>query len=198
MGQTDPRIDKYIARAADFAKPILTHLRKVVHAACPDVEETMKWSAPHFDYKGMMCGMAAFKSHCAFGFWKGSLVLDGPRSGDAAGHFGRITSLGDLPPDRVIAGYVKKAAKLNDEGVRVARKPTAPKKPLPVPADFAAALKKKPAARKAFDAFSPSHRREYVEWVTEAKTDATRQKRMATAIGWLSEGKSRNWKYERK
>ncbi len=122
MGQTDPRIDKYIARAADFAKPILTHLRKVVHAACPDVEETMKWSAPHFDYKGMMCGMAAFKSHCAFGFWKGSLVLDGPRSDDAAGHFGRITSLSDLPSDRVIAGYVKKAAKLNDEGVKVARK----------------------------------------------------------------------------
>ena len=198
MGKTDPRVDQYIAKSADFAKPILMHLRKVVHAACPDVEETMKWSAPHFDYKGMMCGMSAFKSHCAFGFWKSSLVLDGPGLRDAMGHFGRITSVGDLPSDRVLTGYIKKAAKLNDAGVKVARKSAQPKKPLSVPADFAGALKKKPAARKAFDAFSPSHRREYVEWITEAKTDATRQKRMATAVEWLAEGKSRNWKYEPK
>ena len=108
---------EYIAKAADFAKPILTHLRKVVHAACPGVEETMKWSAPHFDYKGeMMCGMAAFKAHCAFGFWKSSLVLDGPSATDAMGQFGRITSIRDLPPDRTITAYVKKAAKLNDDG----------------------------------------------------------------------------------
>jgi uncharacterized protein YdeI (YjbR/CyaY-like superfamily) len=198
MGKTDPRVDQYITKSADFAKPILTHLRRVVHTACPEVEETMKWSFPHFDYKKeMLCSMAAFKGHCAFGFWKSSLVLDGPASGDAMGHFGRITSVRDLPSDRELAAYVKKAAKLNDEGVKVAKKP-APKKPLGVPADFAAALKKRPAARKAFDAFSPSHRREYVEWVTEAKTDATRQKRMKTAIDWLSEGKSRNWKYEPK
>ena len=199
MGTTDPRVDRYIAKAADFAKPILTHLRKVVHAACPGVEETMKWSAPHFDYKGeMMCGMAAFKAHCAFGFWKSSLVLDGPSATDAMGQFGRITSIRDLPPDRAITVLVKKAARLNDAGIKVARKPAAAKAPLRVPADFAAALKTRPAARKAFDAFSPSHRREYVEWVTEAKTDATRQKRMATALEWLAEGKSRNWKYERK
>jgi hypothetical protein len=194
MGQRDPRIDQYIAKAADFAKPILTHLRAVVHAACPDVEEGMKWRFPHFGYKGMMYGMAAFKGHCTFGFWKSSLVHS-PESGEA---MGRLTSIRDLPPDRVLAGYVKKAAKLNADGVQVARKPVAPKKPLPVPADFAAALKKKPAARKAFDAFSPSHRREYIEWVTEAKTDSTRQKRMTTAMDWLSEGKSRNWKYEPK
>jgi len=199
MGKTDPRVDHYIAKAADFAKPILTHLRRVVHAACPDVEETMKWSAPHFDYKGeMMCGMAAFKAHCAFGFWKSSLVLDGPSATDAMGQFGRITSIRDLPPDRTITVFVKKAARLNDAGIKVTRKPAAAKAPLRVPADFTAVLKKRPAARKAFDAFSPSHRREYVEWVTEAKTDATRQKRMATAVEWLTEGKSRNWKYERK
>ena len=138
MGKTDPRVDQYIAKSADFAKPILMHLRKVVHAACPDVEETMKWSAPHFDYKGMMCGMSAFKSHCAFGFWKSSLVLDGPGSRDAMGQFGRITSVRDLPSDRVLTGYIKKAAKLNDAGVKVARKPAPPKKPLSVPADFAA------------------------------------------------------------
>ena len=199
MGKSDPRVDQYIAKSADFARPILTHIRRVVHAACPDVEETMKWSFPHFDYKGgMMCSMAAFKAHCAFGFWKSSLVLDGPGVGDAMGHFGRITSVKDLPPDRELAGYVKKAAKLNDEGITVARKPAAPKKPLSVPADFAAAMTKKAAARNTFDAFSSSQRREYVEWVTEAKTDATRQKRMATAVEWLSEGKSRNWKYEPK
>ena len=197
MGKEDPRVDAYIAKSAAFAKPILRHLRKVVHAACPDVEETMKWSAPHFDYKGeMMCGMAAFKAHCAFGFWKSSLVLDGPAATDAMGQFGRITSVRDLPSDRTIAGYVKKAAKLNDEGIKVARKPATTKKPLRIPAAFTSALKKKPAARKAFDAFSPSHRREYVEWITEAKSDATRQKRMATAVEWLAEGKSRNWKYE--
>jgi uncharacterized protein YdeI (YjbR/CyaY-like superfamily) len=196
MGKTDSRVDQYIAQAADFAKPILTHIRKVVHTACPDVEETMKWSFPHFDYKGeMMCSMAAFKAHCAFGFWKSSLVLDGPAARDAMGHFGRITSVRDLPSDRALASYVRKAAKLNDDGIKVARRPAMTKKPLSVTADFAAALKKKPAARKAFDAFSPSHRREYLEWVTEAKTDATRQKRMTTAIEWLAEGKSRNWKY---
>jgi uncharacterized protein YdeI (YjbR/CyaY-like superfamily) len=188
MGKTDPRVDQYIAKSADFAKPILMHLRKVVHAACPDVEETMKWSFPHFDYKGMMCAMSAFKSHCAFGFWKGSLVLDGPASPDAMGHFGRITAVRDLPSNRVLTGYIKKAAKLNDDGIKVAKKPAQPKSPLRVPADFAA----------AFDAFSPSHRRDYVEWITEAKTDATRQKRIATAVEWLAEGKSRNWKYERK
>ena len=199
MGKTDPRVDQYIAKAADFAKPILTHIRKVVHTACPDVEETMKWSFPHFDYKDqMMCSMAAFKAHCAFGFWKSSLVLDDPAATDTMGHFGRITSVNDLPPDRELVGYVKKAAKLNDEGIKVARKPAAPKKPLSVPADFSAALKKKAAARKTFDAFSPSQRREYVEWITEAKTDATRQKRMTTAVEWLAEGKSRNWKYEPK
>ena len=198
MAKKDPRIDAYIAKSADFAKPILTGIRAVVHDVCPDVEETMKWSFPHFGYKGMMCSMAAFKGHCAFGFWKSSLVLDQPAGDDGMGHFGKITSLRDLPPDRQLAAYVKKAARLNDDGVRVAKRPSAPKKPLTVPTDFAEAIKRKAAARKTFDAFSPSQRREYVEWVTDAKTDATRQKRMATAVDWLSEGKTRNWKYEPK
>ena len=198
MPKTDPRVDQYIAKSADFAKPILLHLRKIVHTACPDVEETMKWSFPHFDYRGeMMCAMAAFKEHCSFGFWKASLVLD-ETTEDAMGHFGKIRSLKDLPSARELTAYVKKAAKLNDEGIKVARKPAAPKKALPVPPIFAAALKKSPAARKTFDGFSPSHRRDYLEWITEAKTDATRQKRVATAVEWLAEGKTRNWKYERK
>ena len=197
MGKKDPRVDAYIAKSADFAKPILTHLRKLVHQACPDVVETMKWSAPHFDYKGMMCGIAAFKEHCAFGFWKAILVLGDGFERDSAGHFGRITSLDDLPADKVIVGYVKKAAKLNDEGVKIARVPKAPRKTLPMPGDLASVLKQHAAARKTFDKFSPSHKREYIEWITEAKTDATRQKRLATTVAWLEEGKVRNWKYTR-
>ena len=160
----------------------------------------MKWSSPHFDYKGMMCGMAAFKGHCAFGFWKSSLVLDDPAGDDGMGQFGKH-HLASRICHRIaqLAGYVKKAAKLNDDGVKVARKAAAPKKPLNVPADFAAAMKKKQAAAPRRS--TPSARvssREYLEWVTDAKTDATRQKRMATAVDWLSEGKTRNWKYEPK
>ena len=195
MGKKDPRVDAYIAKSADFAKPILSHLRKLVHQACPDVVETMKWSAPHFDYKGMMCGIAAFKEHCAFGFWKANLVLGENYERESAGHFGRLTSLDDLPADKVIVAYVKKAARLNDEGVKVAREPKAPRKALPMPADLTGALKKHPAARKTFENFSSSHKREYIEWITEAKTDATRHKRLATTIEWLEEGKARNWKY---
>jgi uncharacterized protein YdeI (YjbR/CyaY-like superfamily) len=195
MGKKDPRVDAYIAKSADFARPILSHLRAIVHKACPEVEETMKWSMPHFDYKGIMCGMSAFKAHCAFGFWKASLVLEEGAQRDAMGHFGRITSRRDLPPDRTLIAYVKKAADLNDRGVTVARKPAAPKKPVRVPPDLAAALKRSAAARQRFDAFSPSHKREYVEWIVEAKTDATRKKRVTTALEWIAEGKGRNWKY---
>jgi uncharacterized protein YdeI (YjbR/CyaY-like superfamily) len=194
MGARDPRFDAYIAKSADFAKPILTHLRELVHAACPDAQETVKWQSPSFEYKGLLCGMAAFKEHCTFGFWKHELLL-GDRNGDAMGSFGRITSLKDLPSDRTLSGLIKKAAKLNVEGVKTPRKPAAPKPPLTVPTFLTSALKKNAAARKSFDAFSPSHKREYVEWLTEAKTDATRDKRLTTALEWMAEGKSRNWKY---
>jgi uncharacterized protein YdeI (YjbR/CyaY-like superfamily) len=196
MAKKDPRIDAYIHKAAPFAQPILRHLRKVVHAAVPGVEEDMKWSTPHFMYRGMLCGMAAFKQHCTFGFWKGSLVLDGNGVRDAMGHFGRITSLDDLPSDRVLAGYIKKAARLNEQGVKVERKRAGSPPPLEVPAYFRSALRKHRAARQAFEGFRPSHQREYVEWLTEARTDATRQKRLEIAIAWLAEGKSRNWKYQ--
>ncbi|HEY7496947.1 MAG TPA: YdeI/OmpD-associated family protein [Vicinamibacterales bacterium] len=195
MGKRDKRVDAYIAKSADFAKPILTHLRALVHAACPNVEENIKWGVPAFEYKGPMCGMAAFKQHCTFGFWKYSLLVDDAAAEDAMGNFGRIASLADLPSDRTLTGYIKKATVLNDNGVKVPRTPTAPKKPVVVPKDFAAALKKSAAAKKHFDAFSPSAKREYVEWVTEAKTDATRQKRLLTSVEWIKEGKSRNWKY---
>jgi uncharacterized protein YdeI (YjbR/CyaY-like superfamily) len=194
MGSKDPRVDAYIAKSADFAKPILTHIRKLVHSACPDAEETMKWSVPHFDYKGMMCGMAAFKEHCAFNLWKASLVLDVTDEKEAMGQFGRLTSARDLPSDRTMIGYIRKAARLNEEGVKVSRKST-PKAPLKVPTYFQAALKKNAPAHKAFAAFSPSQQREYVEWLDEAKADATREKRLQTAIAWIAEGKVRNWKY---
>jgi uncharacterized protein YdeI (YjbR/CyaY-like superfamily) len=204
MGRRDPRLDAYIAKSADFAKPILTHLREVVHEACPDVEETMKWNSPHFVYKGMLAGMASFKEHCGFGFWKGSLIV-GPQPDPAeksAGHFGRITRVGDLPSRKVLTGYIKQAMKLNEDGVKApARaKPNAAKtaKRETVPADVSAALKKNAKARAAFEAFSPSHRREYIEWITEAKTDATRERRLTQAVEWMAEGKSRNWKYQRR
>ena len=194
MLRTDPRIDAYIARSAEFAQPILSHLRSVVHGACPAVEETMKWNSPHFLYQGMLCGMAAFKAHVAFGFWKGSLVLEGNR--EAMGHFGRITSKTDLPSRRVLAGYVRKAMALNEQGIASpSRMKRAPKPPVRVPAYLSAALRKNRAAAAAFKGMSPSHRREYIEWITEAKTDATRQRRIATALEWMAQGKSRNWKY---
>jgi uncharacterized protein YdeI (YjbR/CyaY-like superfamily) len=199
MATKDPRIDAYIAKSADFAKPILKHLRKVVHAGCPPVEETLKWSMPHFDYKGVMCGMAAFKEHCSFGFWKESLIFDGEKSGEkeGMGSFGCIKSLRDLPDEKTLIGYVKKAAALNEAGIKAPGR-TQPKKrkAIPVPDYFTAALTKNEKARKTFDAFSPSHRREYLQWITEAKREETRKERMATSLKWLSEGKILNWRYQ--
>ena len=200
MGTRDPRVDAYIARSADFAQPILTHLRAVVHAACPEVEETLKWSAPSFMYKGMLCGMAAFKEHCIFGFWKGSLIKGvGGRDSDAAmGNYGRVTRIADLPSKRQLTGFIKEAMRLNDEGIKVVRKKPGTRKPIPVPADLTAALRKNPKARATFDGFSPSHRREYLEWITEAKGEDTRRRRLETAVGWMAEGKARNWTYVKK
>ena len=199
MGKRDPRVDAYIAKSADFAKPILTHIRAVVHEGCPEVEETLKWGMPHFDYKGMMCGMAAFKQHCTFGFWKGSLVLGGDKKDvDGMGQFGRIQKVSDLPPKKTLIGCIRKAKQLNDDGVAAPHLANRRKKPeIAMPTYFSAALKKNRKAQAAFDAFSPSHRREYLEWITEAKTEATREKRMETALEWIADGKSRNWKYQR-
>jgi uncharacterized protein YdeI (YjbR/CyaY-like superfamily) len=196
MAKTDPRVDAYIARSADFAKPILKHLRKLVHQGCPEVEESIKWGTPHFLFKGMLCGMAAFKGHCAFGFWNRALKV--PRSREAMGQFGRITALSDLPAERVIVGYVKEAARLNEAGVKRPPRPKRARKELPVPADLESALGKNSNARAAFENFSPSHKREYVEWITEAKGKETRAKRLETAIAWMAEGKARSWKYRKR
>jgi uncharacterized protein YdeI (YjbR/CyaY-like superfamily) len=199
MPATDPRVDAYIAKSADFAQPILAHLRAVVHAACPEVEETIKWSFPHFMYKGMMCSMAAFKAHCALNFWKAELLMAADEvNREAMGHFGRITSLKDLPSKKVLASYIKHAMQLNDDGVAApARaKPAAPRA-LEIPDDLQTALDAVPAARAYFDGFSPSKQRDYADWLTEAKTEATRTRRREQAIEWIAEGKARNWKYEK-
>lgn len=199
MATKDPRIDAYIAKSADFAKPILTLLRKVVHAGCPEVQETIKWSRPHFDYKGVMCGMAAFKEHCAFGFWNADLVLDRDKQKEKSGmgSFGCIKSLKDLPNEKTLIGYVRKAAALNEAGIKAPwrAQPKKKREPLPMPDDLSDALKKNAKARKAFENFSPSHRREYIEWITEAKREETRKARLATTVKWLTEGRARNWKY---
>ena len=198
MPNKDPRVDAYIEKSADFAKPILTHLRKLIHKASPKVSETVKWSMPAFEYKGLICNLAAFKQHCAFGFWKQSLLEKGAFATEktAMGSFGRITSKKDLPPDDVIVRLVQAAVELNENGVKVAKKKPAAKKELVVPDYLAAALKKNKAAQKTFDDFPYSCKKEYVEWITEAKTEPTRDKRLATTIEWLAEGKRRNWKYE--
>jgi uncharacterized protein YdeI (YjbR/CyaY-like superfamily) len=192
MGKRDPRIDAYIARSAGFAKPILESLRATMHAAVPEVEETMKWSSPFFDYKGTLAMMAAFKEHIRFGFWKGALVTG--RKG-----MERITSMKDLPPKKELVALIRKAAALNDQGVKAPRAmKSAPSKPAAPPDDLTAALKKNKRASAAFEGFSPGHRREYIDWITGAKAEETRKKRLDQAIEWIAEGKSRHWKYVKK
>jgi uncharacterized protein YdeI (YjbR/CyaY-like superfamily) len=200
----DKRIDAYIAKAQPFAQPVLSHLRELIHAACPDVEETMKWSFPHFMHKNaILCSMASFKQHMAFGFWKAS-IMDDPNGiltiteREAMGHMGQIRNLKDLPKDKILKDYIKQAARLNEQGVKVERKAKSAAKGLEVPDYLLKAIKKNKAAFKTFDAFSTTNKREYVDWITEAKTDETRDKRMAQAIEWMAEGKIRNWKYLKK
>lgn len=201
MPPKDPRIDAYIDKSAAFAKPILSHLRKLIHKVCPQVEETMKWSFPHFDYKGeMMCSMASFKQHCSFGFWKASLMkdpvlLETAKSEVAMGHLGRITSLKDLPTDKQLTAWIKEAMKLNDEGVKVKKEKPVATKEISVPADLIAALKKNKKAFAIFEQFPPSHKKEYIQWIEEAKREETRKKRIEQTVEWVAENKQRNWKY---
>lgn len=199
MGTKDPRVDAYIAKSADFAKPILNQLRKFVHTHCSEASETMKWSMPFFEYRGgILCNMAAFKQHCAFGFWLGNLLTIDAAGEKAMGQFGRITSLGDLPSDKAFAKFIKQAMGFHDAGTKspARAKPAAEKKVLDVPPAFTAALKKNKKAAATFEAFPYSKKKDYVTWVTEAKTEVTREKRLAQAIEWMAEGKARHWKYE--
>lgn len=202
MEQFDNRVDAYIAKSADFAKPILTHLRKLVHQASPELKETMKWSSPFFDYEGPVCQMAAFKQHCAFGFWKAGLMNDPHQilnqEAETAGSIGRITSLADLPPDEILIQYIQQAISLNLQGIKVpARvKNTAEKAEQVIPPYLTEVLAQNPLVKEQFEKFSASHQKEYITWFEAAKTEATRAKRLETGIEWISEGKSRNWKYK--
>lgn len=196
------QIDLYIDKSAAFAQPILHHFRAIVHEVCPNVEEKIKWGFPHFDYKNqMMCSMASFKKHCAITFWKASLMKDAEvlvgkaKSEEAMGHLGKITSLQDLPNKKALKAYIKNAMQLNDVGVKLPAKQKL-KTNFEVPDYFIDLLSQNKIAYQKFEAFSPSHQKEYVQWITEAKTEVTRNKRMATAIDWISEGKDRNWKYK--
>lgn len=194
----DPRIDAYIERAAPFAQPILSQVRELVHEACPDVEESIKWGMPTFIHAGgILCGMAAFKQHASFGFWKHALVMGEGEPRDGMGSYGKMTALKDLPPKKTLLAHVKKAMQLNEDGVKApAARKSAPKPPPDAPADLAAALKTNKAAKATFDGFPPGCKREYIEWIVEAKREETRAKRLAQTVEWLAEGKRRNWKYE--
>lgn len=211
MGTTDPRVDAYIEKAADFAKPMLERVRKAFHKGCPDVVETIKWSMPFFEHAGPLGYMAAFKKHASFGFWRAKELPDPEELfvdvGKMQMGMNKVYSLKELSTQAVIVGYVKRAAKHNERltadkaaakksGKKVAKKKARVASPK-VPADLAAALKKSKRAKATYDSFPPSAKRDYVEWITGAKREATRKKRLATAIEWMAEGKRRNWKYEK-
>jgi hypothetical protein len=196
MASKDPRVDAYIAKASPFARPILQRFRKAVHAGCPDVVETMKWQNPAFDHKGPLAGMAAFKAHCAVGFWKESLMTSGLKGGEMMGPFARLESIDRLPDEKALVAMVKEAAALNDAGATLVRNRT-PKPPPKAPAFLVAALKKRQKAWTHWEAFPPSHKREYIDWITGAKQEETRTRRLDKAIAQIAEGKSQNWKYER-
>ena len=203
MSDMDQRVDIYIEKAAPFAKPILIRLRKLIFQACPEVKETIKWSFPNYEIHGaMLCSMAAFKEHCSFGFWKASLLKDPDgvlhlAERNAMVHLDRLTSIKDLPADRILVAYLKEAALLNKNKIKTVKPKAAPKKELPIPKPLEVQLKKNKKTWAIFEAFSPSNRREYIEWVIDAKTEATRNKRIETTVEWVSEGKSLNWKYKK-
>ena len=199
----DPRIDAYIEKAQPFAQPILKHLRKIVHQANPNIEETIKWGFPAFEYKGPMCSMASFKQHLAFGFWKSDLIRD-PKGilqeskingGSAMGHLGKITQLTDLPSDKILIKLIQDAIRLNDDGIKLPSKPKISKKDITPPDYLLTALSKNKKAQKIFNEFSPYNKKEYIDWLEGAKTEKTRISRLETAIEWIGEGKIRNWKY---
>ncbi len=201
------KVDVYVERAQPFARPIMEHLRELVHQGCPDVEETIKWSRPFFEYKGViLCNMSAFKEHCSFGFWGeeiAAVLRDAKVLGhDGMGSLGRISSLSDLPSDKRMLGWIRQAASFVDNGqhtspIAARRKVVkSPRQPVEASPEFTAALKKNKQAATVFAAFSPSCKREYVEWIADAKRPETRDKRISSAVEWIAQGKQRNWKYQ--
>ena len=194
----DPRIDEKIAKAAPFARPILEHWRALVHATVPGVEEAIKWGMPAYLADGKIVLIAsAFKAHAALNFWRGQEIGDGQPKAGAMGQFGRLTSLGDLPSDAELDALIREAAVLAKTAPAPRKAKSTPKPAPEMHPDFAAALARAPKAKAALDGFPPSARRDYLEWIADAKQDSTRHKRIALAVEWLSEGKRRNWQYER-
>jgi uncharacterized protein YdeI (YjbR/CyaY-like superfamily) len=198
MGTKDPRVDAYIAKAADFAKPVLRHMRKLVHETCPGVQETIKWGSAFFVDGGNICGMSAFKKHCGIILWHYERDSWAARNEQGRGELGKITRLADLPSNVELKRCIEYAMQQNAAGVKKSPKKGKPKPKLSVPPAFAAALKKNAKARTTYDNFPRGKQRDYLEWFHDAKQPETRDRRIATAIEWLAEGKSRNWKYERK
>jgi uncharacterized protein YdeI (YjbR/CyaY-like superfamily) len=203
MTHLNPKLDDYLAAAEDFAKPIMTHLRGLLHATCPEVVEEMKWGIPHFDYRGeMMCIFAASKNHCSFSFWKDALMTDPRFQANASlpaikRFMGKLTNLSDLPPDADLIGFIREAMVLNETGAKLPPREAKTPKVLAIPAEFAERLAADPVAKSVFEARSDSFRKDYLVWITDAKTDATRQKRIEESLAWIAEGKGRFWKYEK-
>lgn len=196
MPTTDKRIDAYLAKSKDFARPVLTRLRELIHEFCPDCEETVKWSSPTFMYGGgILCGIVAFKERCVLHFWKGPLIVGEGQKDENWEKLNFLTKVSDIPPKKIVGAYIKKAMELNEAGAKVPKRPTTPKKELVIPDAFIAAIKKNKKALAAYEKFSPSHQREYIEWISGAKAEATRDRRIAQAVEWMAEGKPRNWKY---
>jgi uncharacterized protein YdeI (YjbR/CyaY-like superfamily) len=201
MAKKDPNVDRFIREAAPFARPILKRIRSLVHRGCPQAEETIKWGMPFFMVDGkILCAVGAFKAHCNFGFWKGRSILaaDGSRAKVGMGQrYGRITAVGELPSAKELSMYIKQGIELNAKVGQAKRPATKSAKPaLRMPPDFARALRATPKANRMFADFSPSKKKEYVEWIVDAKTEETRERRMETAVEWIAQGKSRNWKYQ--
>jgi len=198
---TSVQVDQYIIKSAPFAIPILEHLRILVHHADARIVETIKWGMPFFDLKGSVCHIAAFKHHCAFGFWKGSLIEDEfdifEKNTSNMGMLGKIKSLADLPADDVLIAYIQQAIQLNEDGIKLPAKPKVTPQELIIPEYFIDALQENSSALQVFQNFSASNKKDYVIWLEEAKTEATRLKRLETSIEWISEGKSRMWKYKK-
>jgi uncharacterized protein YdeI (YjbR/CyaY-like superfamily) len=200
MPTKDPRVDVYISDAREFARPILQHLRRVIHQGCPDAVETIKWGCPFFDYRGLLCGFAAFKEHCSLFFWR-DIDVSGclPKTNHGAagmGQFGRIASLKDLPSKSALLACVRSAVAQRESPSSAKMRARKPAKELPVPSDLQQALGKSAKAAATFRAFSPSHRRAYLDWIADAKLPATRAKRITTTIAWLADGKRHDWKYQ--
>ncbi|SDP70446.1 Uncharacterized conserved protein YdeI, YjbR/CyaY-like superfamily, DUF1801 family [Mucilaginibacter sp. OK268] len=203
MSKFNPQFDEYIEKSADFAKPIMEYLRQIIHETCPEVEEIIKWGNPHFDYKGdMMCILAGYKNHCSFSLYKAELmsdtkIIESVKAGQKMGYMDKIKSLSDLPAKETLVAYIKEAMVLNENGVKKAKPVSEKPKVIEVPDYFSEKLATNPLAKEIFESKSSSFRKDYLVWITDAKTEATRQKRMDQSLEWIAEGKGRFWQYEK-